>query len=202
VSESSITRAPAASSAGVLLPLTGVRLSCRYKLWKYTIFLLGFLTFGVPCAFLGAVDGMSASCVANSAAASVQNGDFETSDCSGVYIQGAISGIIGGIVGGFCFSCCYCMVILSTGCGCGIYSVYALVGVWAVWSVSNSDGVIDGAENTYDTASFIADHYEAISFASLIGGAVMAWAFWQFQKVCSELRPTTASSPLLQLVAT
>ena len=162
----------------------------RYKLWKYTIFLLGFIALGVPCAFLGAMDGMSTGCVAHSAADSIQNGDLEASDCSGVYINGAIAGIVGGIFGGIMFGCCYCMVITCTGCACGMYSTYALFLVWAVWSVADSDGVVDGTETAYDNASFLADHEEIIIWIPLIVGAIMAYAFWKFQKFCSELTQT------------
>ena len=71
-----------------------------YKMWKYTIFILGFLIIGFPCALIGAASGVSASCVVDSTAASVNDGDFTTSGCGGVYLFGALYGIIGGICGG------------------------------------------------------------------------------------------------------
>ena len=71
-----------------------------YKMWKYTIFILGFLIIGFPCALIGAASGVSASCVVDSTAASVNDGDLTTSGCGGVYLFGALYGIVGGICGG------------------------------------------------------------------------------------------------------
>eukprot|EP01046_Picozoa_sp_COSAG06_P042270 COSAG06_NODE_5362_length_3526_cov_40.855601_3_plen_243_part_00 len=77
-----------------------------YKFWKYTIFLLGFLMLGIPCAIAGAA-GSASECGL-------------TDGCTAMYLYGAFAGIIGGIMGGVCFTCWYWIVIVCSGCGCGM----------------------------------------------------------------------------------
>lgn len=79
-----------------------------YRLWKYVVFVLGFLIIGVICAVIAY-------------AYAAANGNTEPD----LFVVMGFLG--GGICGGFCFIAMYFIVIFCAGCGCGMGLFLALV---------------------------------------------------------------------------
>ena len=87
---------------GVLVALLG------YRLWKYVVFVLGFLTIGVLAAGIAAAE----------AVASVGGVGAHPE------VPVLLAFFIGGVCGGFCFIVMYFIVIFCTGCSCGMMVIY------------------------------------------------------------------------------
>eukprot|EP01043_Picozoa_sp_COSAG02_P070497 COSAG02_NODE_12506_length_1535_cov_3.816156_1_plen_397_part_10 len=95
-----------------------------YKLWKYTIFILGFIIVGLP-AF---------ACIFTYGVADMDSSDLATFDQSGelpasLYLQAAAGGVLFGVVGGFCFIGIYMCVIFCMGCGVGMSTFWYIAAI-------------------------------------------------------------------------
>jgi hypothetical protein len=97
---------------GLMIALFG------YKLWKYTIFILGFL--------FGAAVGVGAAAASG------------TTTIAGLIVPG----FVGGVFGGLLFLGCYMMVIFCTGCAFGMTAFYATV-IALVVSSSSPTSVLE-----------------------------------------------------------
>lgn len=134
-----------------------------YKLWKYTIFLLGFIIMGalafvITMAFRVTPDDPGAD---------------------GPYFESAGAGIVVGIAGGFCFIFIYMLVIFCMGCACGMGGFWTLLGVGFTYLVAHGSTMAvymaDGANSgTIDTLIVV----------DLIIGIIMGVVFIKFQKIC------------------
>jgi len=97
---------------GLMIALFG------YKLWKYTMFILGFL--------FGAAVGVGAAAASG------------TTTIAGLIVPG----FVGGVFGGLLFLGCYMMVIFCTGCAFGMTAFYATV-IALVVSSSSPTSVLE-----------------------------------------------------------
>ena len=109
----------------IFLPIGLLTALLGYRLWKYVVFVIGFLFVG----------GTAAAIALGSA---VANGDAHPE------ASVLLAFLIGGVCGGFCFIAMYFIVIFCAGCGCGTTVVYVLA--LAVWSIDPSSLTTTGFE--------------------------------------------------------
>ena len=94
-------------SLGLIFLPIGVSIALLgYRLWKYVIFILGFLTIGVLAAVIAYAQAV------------VDGGGTDPE------VAVLLAFFIGGVCGGFCFIAMYFIVIFCTGCGCGMMVIY------------------------------------------------------------------------------
>jgi hypothetical protein len=91
----------------IFLPIGLAIALAGYRLWKYVVFMLGFLIMGILCALVAFVDAAA-------------NGDADP-DAAMI-----LAFLIGGVCGGFCFIVMYFVVVFCSGCGCGMMTVSLL----------------------------------------------------------------------------
>ena len=157
-------------SAGLFFVGIGLMMALfGYKLWKYTIFILGFLMIGIPCAMAAmAADGV----------------DVDLSDTSASveypWLAGVGGLLGGGILGGFCFLGCYILVIFCTGCGFGMQSFWLIV--VAIFASTNS---ASSAANTL--MGMDRDTANVLIVLDFFFGIFMGCVFVKMQKVCIML---------------
>lgn len=109
----SFANAATITLGAIFLPIGLALALYGYRMWRCTIFIIGFLVFGTICgviASLPAVNGAVWSLLG-------QSGSMNT---QAEYIFITLSAAVGGTIGGFFFLCIYFLVIFCAGCGCGM----------------------------------------------------------------------------------
>ena len=162
-------------AAGLILLVAG------YRLWKYTIFLLGFVLLGTAVAFTVFATG-SADC-ALCQAGSLVDADADCTGleplgvCTELYLKTAGAGIAAGAVGGLLFLACYFMVLCCMGCYTGMAGW--IIGAMMVLGMTATQKFADFAE-------LMASHGSTVSyvvfFGALLAGIICAYLFVKFEK--------------------
>jgi hypothetical protein len=154
-----------------------------YRLWKYTIFLLGFIILGAVCAVIAATY-FGGSCALSQTRSLVSSAkpNLWTSECWKMYGAMAGSGILGGIAGGFCFLGVYFVVVFCLGCACGMSGFWIIVfAILAMMASNDASGLASAVANWGPNAVYY------LAVADVISGIVMGIVFIKFQKVCIML---------------
>eukprot|EP01047_Picozoa_sp_COSAG01_P045182 COSAG01_NODE_4143_length_5301_cov_13.838908_5_plen_480_part_00 len=166
---------------GPLLGVIGLALGVAvatlgYKLWKYTIFLLGFLSIGSACA-LTYLAANAQVCVEHSAEQSLTTGDATTACPASYFWMAVLSGVFGGVCGGFCFLGCYMIVLFCAGCQTGAV-VYVLVVVYALGALAKQDASVAVDVATNDGSQ------SAVYVIGVFFSIGMGIVFIKLQKIC------------------
>ena len=104
----------------LFLPIGLAMALAGYRLWKYVVFILGFIIIGGICAGLALAQW--------AATADPTNSDPD--------LQVVLAFLIGGVLGGFCFIAMYFIVIFCAGCGCGM-AIFGVVILAVVGSTTD-----------------------------------------------------------------
>eukprot|EP01049_Picozoa_sp_SAG25_P010067 SAG25_NODE_1058_length_4155_cov_2.109221_5_plen_360_part_00 len=159
-------------STGLLGLVLGFPLGLAgYKLWKYTIFLIGFLFMG---AFAFAV-AFSIS-VLNMDATDATHFDNTHHLPTHVWVASGLSGFGVGVLGGFCFLGIYLCVIFCLGCGVGM-SMFGYI-ITIVIASNFSAGTAQAATDVHAVGTTV----YVLMAIDLIIGIVCGILFVKFQK--------------------
>jgi hypothetical protein len=161
-------------STGLLGLVLGFPLGLAgYKLWKYTIFLLGFLIMGVSAfavAFLISVLNMDTT----DATEFADTGHLPTH----VWVASGLSGFGVGVLGGFCFLGIYLCVIFCLGCGFGMSMFWYIIAIVIASNLSVSAGTAQAATDVHAVGTTV----YVLMAIDLIIGIVCGVLFVKFQK--------------------
>eukprot|EP01047_Picozoa_sp_COSAG01_P069061 COSAG01_NODE_10122_length_2245_cov_1.955266_1_plen_286_part_10 len=159
-------------STGLLGLVLGFPLGLAgYKLWKYTIFLLGFLILGI-LAFFVAFSISVLNMDTSDATEFANKGDLPTH----VWVASGLSGFGVGVLGGFCFLGIYLCVIFCLGCGVGMSMFGYIISI--VIASNLSAGTAQAATDVHAVGTTV---YVLIAI-DLIIGIVCGVLFVKFQK--------------------
>jgi hypothetical protein len=145
-----------------------------YKLWKYTIFLLGFIIMGV-LAFMVAFSISVLNMDTSDADTLANTGDLPTH----VWVASGLSGFGVGVLGGFCFLGIYLCVIFCLGCGVGMSMFGSIISI--VIASNLSAGTTQAGLDHADVHAVGTTVYVLIAI-DLIIGIVCGILFVKFQK--------------------
>lgn len=156
-----------------------------YRLWRCTIFILGFLFFGTICGVIAATPLVQSEIMGLLG----QSGTMLDADQQ-LFI--GLAAAIGGTAGGFIFLCLHWVVIFCAGCGCGmlLFAILAIGGMTGYLAANAGASAGTGTEDGLSGADI-----PVLLILDLLFGIVMKWG-WCLSggtRCASCLaRPTTA----------
>jgi hypothetical protein len=156
-----------------------------YRLWRCTIFILGFLFFGTICGVIVATPLVQSEIMGLLG----QSGTMLDADQQ-LFI--GLAAAIGGTAGGFIFLCLHWVVIFCAGCGCGmlLFAILAIGGMTGYLAANAGASAGTGTEDGLSGADI-----PVLLILDLLFGIVMKWG-WCLSggtRCASCLaRPTTA----------
>jgi len=150
-----------------------------YRLWKYTIFMLGFILVGTVCAIIAGYFATN-QCLESGGDAS---GPLA---CKNIVMVTVIAGVIGRLIGGGLFIVFYFLVIFCMGCCCGMQTFwYIALLVIARAAASCAQQVANGNSDCADgvDAQTAVNTYYILWGVSIIFGLIMGVVFIKLQKI-------------------
>jgi hypothetical protein len=186
-----------ASLGGMVVGLA--LLVAGYRLWKYTIFMIGFVIFGASIGF-AVFAASSADCALCQAATLVIDADAEACSslqplgvCTELYLKSAGAGIAAGLVGGIFFLCAYFVVLCCFGCYTGMAGW--VVSATLVLAITATNGSFT------DFAELILVHGPTVGYVvglgALVAGIICACLFVKFEDVAIKIGTSYMGAQLL-----